>query len=38
MAFLLEALRLYGRYFAAVVVIGFALAAAFMLVSWLKNR
>jgi hypothetical protein len=38
MALLIDALRLYGRYFAAVVIIGFALAAAFMLVAWWKNR
>jgi hypothetical protein len=38
MAFLIEALSLYGRYFAAVVVSGFALASALMLLSWWKNR
>jgi hypothetical protein len=38
MAFLIEALSLYGRYFVAVVVIGFVLASALLLVSWWRNR
>jgi hypothetical protein len=38
MAFLIDALSLYGRHFLAVVVIGFVLASALMLGSWWKNR
>jgi hypothetical protein len=38
MAFLLQALSLYGRYFAAVVLIGFAAGFALLLASWWKRR
>ena len=38
MAFLIQALSLYGRYFAAVVLIGLTLGLGILLTSWLKNR
>jgi len=37
-AFLIQALSLYGRYFAAVVLIGLTLGLGILLTSWLKNR
>jgi MFS superfamily sulfate permease-like transporter len=38
MAFLLQALGLYGRYFAAVVLIGFGVGLGILLTTWWKNR